>query len=147
MQLDELQKLWSEDCLIDSTQLGHEALNTPIKHAKYINIMSSVKLQLRKAMSDYDRLRRNKFRYYRGEMSKDELSTLGWSQWQGTKPLKNEMDEFLQGDEDLIKLQDKIAYIEAIHFQLEQIIRSINSRGWDIKSAIEWAKFTNGIVG
>ncbi|NDH69068.1 MAG: hypothetical protein EBY22_14435 [Gammaproteobacteria bacterium] len=26
------------------------------------------------------------------------------------------------------------------------MVRSINSRTWDIKSAIEWTKFTNGMM-
>ena len=70
----------------------------------------------------------------------------GWIQWQGAKPLKNEIDEFLQGDVDLIALTDKIEYFKTVLYHLEQIIRSINSRTWDIKSSIEWYKFTNGLM-
>ena len=62
------------------------------------------------------------------------------------KPLKNEMDDVLQCDDDLIKIQDKIDYVKAVLYQLEQILRSLNSRTWDIKSAIEWTKFTNGLM-
>ena len=79
-------------------------------------------------------------------MSRDELENEGWLQWQGAKPLKNEIDEFLQGDADLISLQDKVEYFKTVLYQLEQIIRSINSRTWDIKSSIEWTKFTNGLM-
>ena len=31
-------------------------------------------------------------------------------------------------------------------YKTEQIIRSLNSRTWDIKNAIEWNKFTNGMM-
>ena len=79
-------------------------------------------------------------------MTQLELSDEGWDQWQGNKPLKNEMDEFLQVDADLIILQDKIEYLKTIMYQLEQIIRSLNSRTWDIKNSIEWTKFTNGLM-
>jgi hypothetical protein len=69
-----------------------------------------------------------------------------WVQYQGNKPLKNEMDELLQCDEVLISLEDKIEYFKTMIYTLEQIIRSLNSRTWDIKSGIEWSKFTNGMM-
>ena len=56
------------------------------------------------------------------------------------------MDEFLQVDADLILLQDKVEYFKTVMYQLEQIIRSLNSRTWDIKNSIEWSKFTNGMM-
>ena len=79
-------------------------------------------------------------------MTKEELTVLEWSQFQGNKPLKNEMDEFLQCDADLIILQDKVEYFKTVIFTLEQILRSINSRTWDIKTAVEYMKFTNGAM-
>ena len=78
-------------------------------------------------------------------MSDKELTELGWQQYLGAKPLKNEMEEHLQGDFDLIKKQDRISYYETVVSFLESVLRSIHSRGWDIKNAIEWHKFTNGI--
>ena len=146
MKLSELQEMWVEDCKIDETNLGKESARVPTLHAKYINFLSSTRLNLRKAESDYFNCRRKKYRYYRGEMSRAELESEGWIQWQGAKPLKNEIDEFLQGDADLILLQDKVEYFKTVLYQLEQIIRSINSRTWDIKSSIEWTKFTNGLM-
>ena len=144
MKLSTVQSEWTADSSINELDLGKEAVKTPLLHAKYITYLSNVKLLLRKAESDYFNTRRVKYRYYRGEMSRDELEERGWQQYQGNKPLKNEMDEFLQCDEELNALLDKIEYYKTITYTLEQIIRSINSRTWDIKSAIEWQKFTNG---
>ena len=144
MKLTTVQQEWNADSSINELDLGKEAVKTPLLHAKYITYLSNVKLLLRKAESDYFNLRRVKYRYYRGEMSGDELEERGWPQYQGNKPLKNEMDEFLQCDEDLNAFLDKMEYHKTLVYTLEQIIRSINSRTWDIKSAIEWQKFTNG---
>ena len=146
MKLSELQENWSTDSKLDETNLGREATSIPSLHAKYLNLLSSTKLQQRKAESDYFRLRRKKFRYYRGEMTQTELAEEEWVQWQGAKPLKNEMDEFLQCDDELIVVQDKVEYYRTMTFQLEQILRSINSRTWDIKNAIEWFKLSNGVM-
>lgn len=146
MKLSELQESWENDSKIDEMNLGKESARTPILHAKYLNYLSSSRLNLRKAESEYYNMRRLKYKYYRGELTQEELADAGWIQWQGNKPLKNEMDEFLSCDTDLIALQDKIEYFKTVLYQLEQIIRSLNSRTWDIKNMIEWNKFTNGMI-
>ena len=146
MKLTEIQEEWAKDCRIDETDLGKASAGTPKLHAKYLQLLSNSKLNARKAESDYLRMRRVKWRYYRGEMTQPELEDLNWPQWQGVKPLKNEMDEFLSTDSDLINLQDKLEYLKTIQYQLESILKSIGSRTWDIKGAIEWTKFTNGMI-
>lgn len=144
MKLSEIQEEWKLDSKINELELGSEAIKVATLHSKYLSLLSNVKLQLRKAESDYNNMRRVKYKYYRGELSREELEKLGLDQYLGNKPLKNEMDEFMLCDEDLNLLTDKIEYFKTVVFTLEQILRSLNSRTWDIKSAIEWNKFTNG---
>jgi hypothetical protein len=144
MKLTEINDEWKRDSVINELELGREAVKVPTLHAKYLTMLSNAKLQQRKAESDYNNLRRVKYRYYRGELSREDLENLGWSQFQGNKPLKNEMDEYLAYDDELNSLLDKTEYFKTMVYTLEQIIRSINSRTWDIKSSIEWSKFTNG---
>lgn len=146
MKLTELQESWAKDSKIDETNLGRAAAKTPELHAKYLNLLSSARLQFRKAESDYLRLRRVKYRYFRGELTRQELEQLGWDQYQGAKPIKNEMDEFISTDDDLLTAQDKLEYLRTVQNQLEFILKSINSRTWDIKNSIEWTKFTNGLM-
>jgi hypothetical protein len=145
MKLTEIQEAWAKDCRIDETNLGHASAQVPMLHSKYLNLLTNSRLQLRKSESDLARLRRTKYRYYRGELSKDELAELGWEQWQGVKPIKNEMDEFLATDDDLIAQTDRVEYFKTVYQQLESILKSIASRTWDIKSSIEWYKFSNGM--
>ena len=144
MRLDKLNEMWEQDCKIDQTNLGRAAARVPELHAKYINLLSKVKLQLRKAESDFLRLRKLKNAYYKGELSQQELDNLGWEQYLHNRPLKNEMTDIISSDDDIIKVLDKVEYLKTVLYHLEQIIRSINSRTWDIKSAIEWEKFQNG---
>ena len=89
-------------------------------------------------------MRKLKTRYFRGELTREELTELGWEQYLNNRPLKNEIDEVLQTDDDIIRSTDRLEYYKTLMFQLEQILKSINSRTWDIKSSIDWAKFTNG---
>ena len=144
--LNELQDQWKADCKIDELNLGSESTKTPELHSKYLNHLTTFKLQLRKYESQMYSLRRIKWRYFRGELSREELDNLGWEQYLGPQPLKNEMQEYLDSDSDIIKIVDKIEYIKACLYQCEFIMKSLNSRTWDIKNAIEFMKFTNGLM-
>jgi phosphoglycerate-specific signal transduction histidine kinase len=140
MKLSEIQDMWTKDAKVNELDLGKSSIQIAELHAKYLNILSNTKLQLRKCEGDYLRLRRTKFKYYRGEMTREELEELGWNQFQGLKPLKNEVEDIVNCDEDIIRCVDKVEYMKAMLYQLEQIIRSLNGRGWEIKNAIEWTK-------
>jgi hypothetical protein len=145
MNIEEIQTHWEKDCQIDDNHLGEASVETAKLHSKYIKLMINVKLRLTKARADYNLLRKNKFRYYRGELSREELEQLSWTQWQGVKPLKNEMDEFISGDSDLVNLNTKIEYLEAMGYLLESILNQIKARDWQLKNAVEWKKFLAGM--
>lgn len=145
MKIEEIQESWDIDCLIDNNHLGEQATESPKLHAKYIKELIQYRLKLIKLKSDYNVIRKNKFRYYRGEMSRDELKELKWDQWQGVKPLKNEMDEFLSGDEDLNQVKTRMEYLETGIYLLESILGQIKARDWEIKSHIDWKKFLAGM--
>lgn len=144
MNLEQLQETWETDCIIDDDRLDKESVRTPNLHAKYLNFLIGYKLKLAKAKKDYNTLRQLKFRYYRGELSQSELAGNGWEQWQGVKPLKNEMEEFLEGDIDLAEALLKQEYLESIINYLESIMNQIKSRDWQIRNSIEWKKFISG---
>lgn len=145
MNIDEIQDMWAVDCEIDDNYLGEHSTTTPKLHAKYLRLLMTVKLKHTKLQSDHNILRKNKFRYYRGELSREELSELEWDQWQGVKPLKNEMDEFLQGDTQLNTIKVRIEYLEAMIYLLESIMTQLKARDWQIKTAVEWKKFLAGM--
>lgn len=145
MNIEQLQEQWDNDCSIDENFLGEYATATPKLHAKYLKLLVGVKLKHTKYSSDYNILRKNKFRYYRGELSREELTDLGWAQWQGVKPLKNEMDEFLQGDNDLNTMKVKIDYLETMIYFLESVLTQIKARDWQIKTHVEWKRFLAGM--
>lgn len=144
MRLSDLQDEWSKDSKIDATNIGDETLKTPNLHSKYLAFLANSKLLLRKQEVSYWRMRKLRYRYFRGELTKEELEENEWPQWQGTKPLKNEMDEFLTSDDTLLAIQDKIEYYKTVVVFLEQVMRSLNSRTWDIKNHIEYLKYSQG---
>ena len=145
MNLEQMQEMWDADCQIDDNYLGEQSTSTPKLHAKYVKLLVNVKLKHTKLQSDYNMLRKNKFRYYRGELGRDELTDLGWAQWQGVKPLKNEMDEFLSGDTELNTMRVKVEYLETMIYFLESVLQQIKARDWQIKTAVEWKRFLAGM--
>lgn len=145
MNIEQLQEMWDADCEINDNFLGEQSTATPKLHAKYIKLLVNVKLKHTKLTADYNMLRKNKFRYYRGEMGREELQGYGWPQWQGVKPLKNEMDEFLTGDNDLNTMKVKIEYLETMIYFLESVLGQIKARDWQIKTHVEWKKFLAGM--
>lgn len=144
MNIEELHDMWDVDCQIDDDRLDKESVSTPNLHAKYLRLLIQHKMKLAALEADYKITRQKKFRYYRGEMTKPELDDNNWSQWQGVKPLKNEMDEFLTGDSDLNKINIKCEYIKGMIEALESILAQIKARDWQIRNAIQWKQFVAG---
>ena len=144
--LIELQSQWAEDCKLDELDLGSESTRTPVLHSKYVTLLSNSKLQLRKAVADLKRLENIKSDYYRGELAKEELDQLGWEPWRKNAVLRSDMRDQLDSDPDVIKQQDKVYYLETTVDFLDRVLRSLNSRGWDIKNAVEWNKLQSGLI-
>ena len=135
-----------EDCKLDELDLGSESTRTPVLHSKYVTLLSNSKLQLRKAVADLKRLENVKSDYYRGELSKEELDQLGWEPWRKNAVLRSDMRDQLDSDPDVIKQQDKVYYLETTVDFLDRVLRSLNSRGWDIKNAVEWNKLQSSLI-
>jgi hypothetical protein len=145
MTLDEIQANWEIDCEINTNHLDNESVKTAKLHAKYIKLLVDAKLRISKLRTEYQELRKLKFRYYRGELTRQELTELNWEQWHYSKPLKNEMEQLLDGDSDITKIKMKIEYIETMIYLLESILKSIADRTWSIRNSITFKQFLAGL--
>lgn len=144
MNFEQLSDMWDNDCQINEDHLDRASVESAKLHSKYLRLLMQHKMKYSALQAEYKTMRQRKFRYYRGEMGKDELTENGWSQWQGIKPLKNEMEEFLEGDADLNKITIKCEYIKNMIDALESIMNQIKGRDWAIKNAISWKQFISG---
>lgn len=145
MKLDDILVMWEADSGIDDNYLGEASTNTAKLHAKYLKLLVDAKLRKTKLDIDLNALRKTKIRYYRGELTRNELADLGWEQWQYNKPLKAEMDEFLKGDEDLSKIQTRLDYIDTLVYALESIMQQIKQRDFQLSNGIKWKQFLAGM--
>tara|TARA_B100001013_G_scaffold309464_1_gene213867 strand:+ start:38 stop:478 length:441 start_codon:yes stop_codon:yes gene_type:complete len=145
MTLEEIQKLWSSDSQLDDSQLDNESLKIPELHHKYFRIFSDEKLKLIRMYSKQKELRRLKWLYYTGKLDQNTLENLNWQVFDlDIKKNKNDLEMFIESDKDILELFEKIAYQKEKNEYLESIIKSLNTRGFQIKNAIEWKRFTMG---
>lgn len=142
--IDELLQEWDEDSVMDDNHISNESIKVPKLHAKYVRYLMQAKLKITKLQNDFNVLKKTKFRYYRGELPREELTTLQWEQWQGVKPLKSELDQFLDGDEDLNNMKVKIEYLQTMVYLLESILGQVKARDWQLKTMLDHKRFLEG---
>lgn len=145
MTLEEIYDLWKDDCEFDRSQLGNSALDIAKLHHKYYQILSREKLTLRKMESDLKRLKLDKYEFYIDGPTQEQIEA-GWKLPPKGRILKTDVNMYLEADQDLIKMNLKILYQSEKIDLLESIIKMVMNRGFQINSAIQWAKFQNGVV-
>ena len=143
MKLEDIQELWHRDSKIDYTELGTESIRIPQIHDKYLKIFTDERIRLQGVEFELSKLVRTKTEYYSGKMSQEDLDRRGWEQYLG-RLLKNEMANYIESDDDVIKLKQQLVVLQEKINYLDSVIRMINNRGFQIKNALDWLKFTNG---
>ena len=143
MRFEELQKLWSGDCDIDETELSQESVKIPQLHNKYLILFHDERLRLRNMKFEYGKLLKLKREYYSGRMTEEEMEALDWEPFQ-FKLLKADIQEYIDADEDIIESKKKSALQEEKVDYLEAIVKGLSNRGYLIKNAIDWKRFTEG---
>jgi Recombination, repair and ssDNA binding protein UvsY len=143
MKLDDILNEWAEDCNMDRTELGEEALKIPKLHSKYLRYFSEERLLLRRMEEERKDLVMTKHDYYRGILPEEDLKANGWEPFR-LSVLKSEVHTYIDADQDIIKSNLKLAMQQEKVDTLESIIKSISNRGYLIKSAIDYEKFKVG---
>lgn len=143
MKIEQIIELWNEDTDIDKTELSDEALKIPKLHSKYYQILVHERLLLRKYEADFKILKLEKFEFY-SQGPNEETKKKGWRLPPKGLILKAEVPTYLEADQDLIDLSLRIGMQNEKVAFLDSIIKSIMNRGYIVRSAIDFIKFTNG---
>ena len=144
MNLTDLKAMVADDLVMDDTELDIESLRTPQLHNKYLNFYHDEKLIYVKQDEEYKKLYRLKWEYYTGKLDPDSLDRLQWEPFQ-FNILKADIDKYLSSDEDLSLMRLRLSYTKEKVDYLESVIKIISNRQWNIRSAIDWRKFLNGV--
>ena len=134
MDFDKIIEEWKQDCPIDDTTLDKESVKIPTLHGKYLELHSREKIFLNYLEVEYKKLYREKWEYYSGKAEKPFQLKL----------LKTDLHIYLDSDDKLNELKEKIDTQKQKVSYVESVIKSLETRSFHITNAISWRKFTSG---
>ena len=141
MDLDKIQEMWQKDSAIDPDNLHDESLKIPQLHSKYYTIYNTLTLLREKARDSYRKVKLERYNYYTGKAPAEvyEKEPFDYKVRE-----KDAIQRHLDADEKLTTIDLKIRYYDVQLKFLEEIIKTVANRTFQIKNAIEWQKFQAG---
>ena len=133
--------MWKKDSVIDTDLYCEESTKVPQLHMKYMEFFNTYSLMKKERELELNQLIRDKWLYYKGKAPSSVYKEMPFDLKLTTK---EEISMFIDADEDIKKIQYKLAYIDQTLVFLESVLKQINNRTFQIKNAIEWEKFKNG---
>ena len=148
MNIEDIQKQWEQDCQINPSALDEASLDSARLHSKYLDLFNSARLTLKRKEAKLDSLKHEKWMYYSGKMTKVQMDELGWAYdpWAGgVKPMKSELNQYIDSDKDVQNSKLAVEYYKVLTSTLEEILNHIRWRSSNIRNIIDWRKFQAGI--
>ena len=141
MDLEKIQAMWEKDSHIDPDNLHDESLKIPQLHSKYYTLYNTITLLREKAREQYNKVRLERYNYYTGKATAEVYAE---EPFPYKVREKDAIQRHLDADDKMNKIDMKIKYYDVMLKFLEEIIRAISNRTYQIKNAIEWNKFQAG---
>lgn len=141
MNLEKIQELWDKDSVIDPDNLHEESLRIPQLHSKYYTLYNTIILLREKAREQFSKVRLERYNYYTG---KAEPEVYVENPFPYKIRDKETLQRYMDADERLNAVDLKIKYYDTMLKYLEEIIKCISNRTYQIKNAIEWHRFQAG---
>ena len=147
IDLESILAEWKVDCQIEKHQLDETSRVTPMLHAKYLEYLSLTKLRHKKAEFDQKTLLKDKYLYYEGKMSQEDIQSRGWAYdpYEGlSATTKNFKEYYYDSDKEIQYSEMKIQYLKNIIDTLTEIVNNLNWRHQTIGNMIRWRSFEAG---
>ena len=142
ISLEKIQEMWEKDSNIDIDNLHTESLKIPILHSKYFDIYNTIVLLRKKAEQQRKNIRHERYEYYSGKSDPDVYIDNPFP-----KKIrdKDTMQKYLDADDRSSQISLKIDYYETMLSYIEDIIKMIHNRTYQIKNSIEYMRFQSGL--
>ena len=141
MNLEQIQEMWQKDSVIDPDNLHDESLKIPQLHSKYYTVYNTISLLREKARESYNRIRLERHNYYTGKAPAEVYVE---DPFPYKVREKDAIQRHMEADDKFNAIDMKIKYYDTTLKFLEEIIRVVSNRTYQIKNAIEWQKFQSG---
>lgn len=142
-RINQLKKIWGDDCKIDQTKLSEETLRTPHMHGKYVSLYLSAKKEFRKAKFEYKKMSIIRNKYYDQNLDPEILKKYDWEPW-GEVSNQRQRNELLECDVILNTYKEKMEELEDCVEALGMILNIIKDRNWGIKNYIDYQRLQAG---
>lgn len=147
IDIDQVVKEWEEDSKIDKFKLDDSTVKCAALHSKYLQLFSHTKLLLKECEIRFAELKKNKWLWFNGKMTKEQMDKLGWpyDPFGGAcKPMKSDLEIFYEADPDIIKIKARMDYLNTALEVLKEILDTIRWRHQSIRNTIDFLRFTSG---
>ena len=141
MNLEQIQEMWEKDSKIDPDNLHDESLKIPQLHSKYYTLYNTITLLRERAREQYSKVRLERYNYYTGKAPAEVYAE---EPFPYKVREKDAIQRHLDADDKMNKIDMKIKYYDIMLKFLEEVIRAVSNRTYQIKNAIEWNKFQAG---
>jgi len=142
IDLETLQGMWNEDSKIDPDNLHTESLNIPVLHSKYYDIYNTLMLLRKKAEQQRKNIRHERYEYFSGKADPEVYIDNPFP-----KKIRDKetMQKYLDADDKLSGVSLKIEYYEVMLRFIEEILKQITNRTYQIKNSIDFMRFQSGM--
>jgi hypothetical protein len=147
VNIEEVLKMWKEDSIINDLKLDDTTIKMARIHSKYLELITIAKIRRKKKDLNYKTLLKDKWLYYNGKLSKEQIDIFQWEYdpFGGlNKPLKGDMNYYYNADIDIQKAQAALEYDKVLIETLEEIMSTIRWRHQNIGNIIKWRSFEAG---
>jgi len=141
MKIEIIEEMWKKDSQIDPDNLHNESLKIPQLHSKYYNLHNEITLLRERAKDSYNKVKLDRYNYYTGKASQEVYVK---------EPFpykireKDALQKYIEADEKLSAINLKVKYYDTMLKFLEDILKTISNRSYQIKNAIDWHNFQTG---
>lgn len=142
--LNDLMAMWKKDSDIDETEPGRELLKIPKLHAKYLEILIDHNLILENLDIEYNKLLKTKREYYAGDLNNTQDLAAHNLTPMMKKILRQDIPTYTDADEDLGNILARKSINKQIISACDRILKECHSRTFQLKSYVEWRKFSDG---
>ena len=141
MNLETIQSMWEKDSQIDIIKVHEEAARIPSLHAKYWDVYNSVKLLKEKAQTQEATVRLDRYNYYTGKSDPEVYQA---EPFPYKVREKDALKRYMDADEKVQQSTLKIKYYDVMLTYLEDIIKQVGNRSYQLKNIIDWHNFRSG---
>ena len=141
MDLPTIQEMWKKDSVIDKIMLDEASPKDPQLHQKYLVLLNEFNLLRKKKRQDLKRMEHKKWMYYSGKAPAEDYEAEPFNH----KVMKSDVPAWVSVDKQVNDIEMKLEYYNEVCDTLQEILRQVNQMSYNIKNAIQWRTFTNGV--